>query len=97
MFKRTVLILVAIVPLLASVGVAWAQVSPSHDLSWHVLSAGGREWATSTQYAVNGTLSQFAIGPATGTQFGVGSGYWYGMGGPIPTHLYLPILFKGSP
>jgi hypothetical protein len=94
--KRVILALLAALLLLGAAGLAWAQVSPSYDLSWHVLSSGGREWAASTQYAVNGTLSQFAIGPATGTQFGVGSGYWYGIGGPVPTYLYLPIIYKND-
>jgi hypothetical protein len=71
---------------------AQAQVSPNYDLSWHVVAAGGNEGATSGQYMVHGTMGQFAIGPAAGTTYGVGQGYWYGI--DLGSYLYLPIIIK---
>lgn len=73
-------------------GTAWAQVSPNFDLSWHVLGGGGREGMSSGSHQINGTLGQFAIGPAASTNHSLGAGYWYGVGRGFS--LYLPILFK---
>ncbi|MBN1139423.1 MAG: hypothetical protein JXM73_22800, partial [Anaerolineae bacterium] len=71
--------LVALVAL-AAVGIASAQTSPNYDLGWHVLSPGGSEWSSSGTHMVNGTLSQFAIGPAAAAGgHSIGSGYWYGV------------------
>ena len=94
MSRRAVVLLLAVLVLVASAGVAWAQVSPGYDLSWHVLSAGGIERASSGQYMVHGTVSQFAIGPATGTQFGVGQGYWYGINTGF--YLYVPLILRAA-
>ena len=94
MSRRTVVLLLAVLALVASAGVAWAQVSPGYDLSWHVLSAGGIERASSGQYMVHGTVSQFAIGPAAGAEFAVGQGYWYGINTGF--YLYVPLLFRSS-
>jgi hypothetical protein len=97
--KFVLLLSVALLLALAG-GIALAQTSAHYDLSWHVLSAGGREGMTSGSYTAHGTLGQFAIGPATSGQTSVGSGYWSGvqqaMGGPVPGgyEIYLPILLK---
>ena len=92
MSRRAFVPLLAVLLLLAVSGVAWAQVSPNYDLSWHVVSAGGNEGATSGQYMMHGTVSQFAIGPAAGTAYAVGQGYWYGFN--VGSYLYLPIIVK---
>ena len=63
----------------ALVGIVWAQASSSYDNRWHVLSAGGSQDMASSEYTIHGTSGQFAIGPASGGQSGVGSGYWYGI------------------
>jgi hypothetical protein len=94
MSRRALVLLLAVVVLLVATGVAWAQVSSNYDLSWHVVSAGGMERSASGRYMVDGTVSQFAIGPATGTQFGVGQGYWYGI--YTGSYLYLPIIVKSA-
>jgi hypothetical protein len=78
--------------LLIFTSVASAQVSPNYDLSWHVVSTGGSEGASSGQYMVYGTMSQLAIGSAVGTAYGVGQGYWYGIN--LGSYLYLPIIVK---
>ena len=97
--KFVLLLSVALLLALAG-GIALAQTSAHYDLSWHVLSAGGREGMTSSSYTAHGTLGQFAIGPATSGQTSVGSGYWSGVlqtvGGPVSGgyEIYLPILLK---
>lgn len=95
MSKRKIsALLAALLLLLGTASLAWAQVSPHYDLSWHVVAAGGNERAASGQYMVHGTVSQFAIGPAAGTTYAVSQGYWYGSytGG----YLYLPLMIKAT-
>ena len=70
---------------------AWAQASPGHDLSWHVLGSGGPDTA-SAGHLVHGTLGQFAVGPASSADHAAGSGYWYGIGRPY--QVYLPLVLK---
>jgi hypothetical protein len=83
-----------------------AQTSAHYDLSWHVLSGGGRQGMASGSHTVRGTLGQLAIGPATSGQTSVGSGYWCGIqqgaGGPVPGpgpgyEIYLPIVLRAHP
>ncbi|MGB9724137.1 MAG: hypothetical protein ACP5OO_02615 [Chloroflexia bacterium] len=94
--KRWAIALTALLGLLLA-GVAWAQ-SSNHDLSWHVVAGGGREWMSSGSHLVNSTLGQFAIGPAAGGSHRLGAGYWYGIrrvAPPPPTFgLYLPLVMK---
>ena len=99
---RLVLLLVTVVVL---AGVAWAQGPEQHDVSWHVVGAGGQDSA-SAAHQVRGTLGQLAIGPAAAAgghpaplRFGgysrVGSGYWYGTGRTAGVwRVYLPVVVK---
>lgn len=99
MKTRLLAISLVVLVTLAAVGIAWAQTSPDHDLSWHVLSPGGSEWSSSGTHMVNGTLSQLAIGQSAVTGgHSVGSGYWYGIH-PVTMagyRFYLPIVLKNS-
>ena len=70
---------------------AWAQASPNHDLSWHVLGSGGPDTA-SAGHLVRGTLGQLAAGPAGSADHAAGSGYWYGVGRPY--QVYLPLVVR---
>lgn len=91
------LALAVLLLVLMAAGVVWAQRSANHDLSWNVISGGGREGMTSGAHTVHGTLGQFAIGPAQSDQHQVGAGYWYGVPqgqGETEHHLFLPIAMK---
>ena len=93
--SRSILLLVALAVL---AGVAWAQAPEQHDLSWHVLGAGG-QGSASAAHQVRGTLSQLAIGPAAASAGGhqVGSGYWVGVGRAAPVwRVYLPLVLKNA-
>ena len=97
MKTRLLAISLALLVVLAAVGIVWAQTSPNYDLSWHVLSPGGSEWSSSGTHMVNGTLSQLAIGlAAAGGGHSVGSGYWYGVRQATMAEyrFYLPIVLK---
>ncbi len=102
--KQTFLFLGPIIVLVLLAGAAWAQVSPnasaplsaSHDLSWHVLAAGGAPLA-SAGHRVDGTLGQLAIGRVGGTGHTLYSGYWH----PSPVaggsfDIFLPVVVKNS-
>jgi len=97
MKTRLVGVLLALLAILVTVGIVWAQTSPNHDLSWHVLSPGGREWTSSGTHLVNSTLGQVAIGPAgAGGGHSVGSGYWYGVRHVTMAgyRVYLPLVLR---
>ena len=92
---RSILLLAALAVL---AGVAWAQAPEQHDLSWHVVGAGGQDSA-SAAHQVHGTLGQLAIGPAAASAGGhqVGSGYWVGVGRAAPVwRVYLPLVLKNA-
>jgi hypothetical protein len=74
LFALATLLLLACLPL---AGLVLAQASTDYDQSWHVLSGAGAP-ASSTNFAVNGSLSQLVIGTAEGSSYSVESGYWYG-------------------
>ena len=86
----------AVLACLAVTGVVWAQASSSYDNRWHVLSAGGSQDMASSNYTIHGTSGQFAIGPASGGQSGVGSGYWYGIRLYEDYEIYLPVVLRSS-
>ena len=97
MKMRLLAVSLALLVVLAAVGIVWAQTSPNYDLSWHVLSPGGSERSSSGTHMVNGTLSQFAIGPAAAAGgHSVGSGYWYGVRQVTMANnrFYLPLVLK---
>jgi hypothetical protein len=66
---------------------ALAQTSANYDQSWHVMAGAGAP-SNSENFAVNGTLTQTAIGTSDGNSYRAESGYWYGMAPPIP---FVPI------
>lgn len=45
------------------------------QINWQVISSGGTE-GTSTNYRVNGTVGQTAVGSGSSTNYGLGHGYW---------------------
>ena len=94
MRSRLLTIAVVALAVLLLAGTVLAQTSPNHDLSWHVVAGGGREGMTSGSHQINGTLGQFAIGPAASTGHAVGAGYWYGVSIGRSMAVYLPLLYK---
>ena len=94
--KRLTLVLV-LAALLLLAGIAGAQVSPGHDLSWHVVAGGGSAMA-SADHQVRSTLGQVAIGPAASPGgHAIGAGYWYGIRREAEGYkIYLPLVVKGG-
>ena len=97
MRKYPLLALAVVLLVLMAAGVAWAQYSANHNLSWNVMGAGGREGMSSGAHVAHGTLGQFAIGQTQSSQHQLGSGYWYGVPlGEVESehYLFLPIVMR---
>jgi len=73
-------------------GVALAGSSPNYAIDWDVIAGGGNEMA-SAHYAIKSTTGQTAIGPAASAQYGLGAGYWYGIGKAL-YDVYLPLILR---
>ena len=90
--KRTTILLALLAFLLVAENVL-AMSSTNYKLEWFTPgTSGGGGAMSSTNYAVNVTTGQTAIGAATSANYGVGLGYWYGVltGG----RLYLPLILR---
>lgn len=95
--KRTAILLALAVVLLLA-GRALAMSSANFRLDWFVpLTGGGGGPAQSTNYAVNFTVGQSAIGASASTNYGGCLGYWCGIteavGGQY--RIYLPLVMRG--
>ncbi|UCC65372.1 MAG: hypothetical protein JSV36_10145, partial [Anaerolineae bacterium] len=88
---RTALLILSLLLLTLLSTVAWAGRSDHYAVDWQVLSAGGAPAVSGSGHvALNGTLGQTAIGPATNGVVTLGAGYWYGLGERI-FQIYLPL------
>lgn len=73
--------------------IASAMGSTNYRLDWYVpLTGGGGGAATSTNYAINFTVGQSAIGGSSSANYAAGLGYWYGAA--VGYKVYLPIVLK---
>jgi len=90
--KRTTIFLVLLAFFLLA-GSALAMRSTNYWLDWFTPATGGGGGpASSTNYAVNFTVGQSAIGTSSSTNYGVGLGYWYGAGAQFK--IYLPLVLR---
>ena len=92
MKMKIVLVSVLAALLLASSALA---LSAAYRLDWLVpLTGGGGGPTSSTNYKVDLTVGQTAIGASTSTNYKASLGYWYG----IPAYnFYLPLVLKNFP
>ncbi|MBM4430856.1 MAG: hypothetical protein FJ026_11010 [Chloroflexi bacterium] len=91
---RTKIVLVSVLAALLLTSSALA-LSAAYRLDWLVpLTGGGGGPASSTNYKVNLTVGQTAIGASSSTNYKASLGYWYG----IPAYnFYLPLVLKNFP
>ena len=86
-------ILLTLIVLLLLAGSAMAMSSTNYRLDWFTpLTSGGGGAASSTNYAINLTVGQAAIGGSSSANYAVGLGYWYGVA--VGYKVYLPIVIK---
>jgi len=94
MTKQTLIIIAgALLCGLLLSGVAWAMSSTNYRLDWFTpLIGGGGGAADSTNYAVNFTVGQSAIGASTSTSYRGCLGYWCG---GVEYQIFLPLVLRG--
>ncbi len=85
-------ILVALFLLLLLAGRALAMSSTNYKLEWFVPLTGSGGVANSTNYAVNFTVGQSAIGAASSTHYKGCLGYW--CGAATQYRVYLPLVLR---
>jgi hypothetical protein len=74
-------------------GSALAMSSTNYRLDWFTpLTSGGGGTASSTNYAINLTIGQAAIGASSSANYAVGLGYWYGAA--VGYKVYLPLVLR---
>lgn len=80
---------------LVLVGNALAMRSDNYWLDWFTpLTGGGGGPTNSANYAANFTVGQTARGAAYSTNYAIGLGYWYGVGGGY--QIYLPLVIRNA-
>nr|HID13717.1 hypothetical protein [Anaerolineae bacterium] len=90
--KRKV-ILLALIALLLLTGSVLAMSSDNYRLDWFTpLTGGGGGPSSSTNYAVNFTVGQTAIGTSSSTNYGGCLGYWCGAG--VEYKIFLPLVLR---
>ena len=90
--RKTIALLVVLLCILLT-GSALAMSSTNYRLDWHTpLTSGGGGAASSTDYAVNLTIGQAAIGGSLSANYATALGYWYGVEQQL--RVYLPIVLK---
>lgn len=93
MRNKMVVMLIAALALLLLTGSALAMSSANYRLDWFTpLTGGGGGPAASTNYAVNFTIGQSAIGASASANYCAGLGYWYGV--VMSGKLYLPLIMR---
>lgn len=90
--KRKMTMFLALLAFLFLATNVLAMRSDNYWLDWYVnLTGGGGRPTSSTNYAANFTIGQTARGLSSSTNYQVGLGYWYGLGG---FKIYLPLVLR---
>jgi len=94
MNKQTFIVIAGVLACaLLLTSVALAMESANYRLDWFTpLTSGGGGAAGSTNYAINLTVGQTAIGGSSSANYVAGLGYWYGVEQQFK--VYLPIVLK---
>ena len=93
MNERKTIALLAVLLCILLTGSALAMSSTNYKLDWFTpLTSGGGGAASSTNYAVNLTIGQAAIGGSSSANYAVGLGYWYGAAAQYK--IFLPIVLR---
>ena len=93
MNERKTIALLAVLLCILWTSSALAMSSTNYKLDWFTpLTSGGGGAASSTNYAVNLTIGQAAIGGSSSANYAAGLGYWYGVEQQF--RVYLPIVLK---
>jgi hypothetical protein len=89
---KRIMISLLVIALLLGASTVLAMSSDNYRLDWFTpLTGGGGGPASSTHYAADFTVGQSSIGPSSSTNYEVGLGYWYGIGG---YRVFLPLVLR---
>lgn len=92
--KRTIFVLTLVAVFVLAGGVL-AMESTNYKLPWFMpLTSGGGGETSSTNYAVNLTVGQSAIGAATSTNYAACLGYW--CDGEVEHTVFLPLVLRNT-
>lgn len=90
--RRLLALTLALLWILVLIQNAAAMSSTNYRLDWYTpATSGGGGAMTSTNYAVNLTIGQTALGSHSSTNYVAGLGYWYGV---LQSQLYLPLIMR---
>jgi hypothetical protein len=86
MRKNIFHILLAFVFACTIITVGWGDTGKSdtksgEEINWQVISSGGSQGSSSTNFQLSGTTGQTAVGVGSSTNFGLNHGYWQDFGG----------------
>jgi hypothetical protein len=94
MKKRAALLVLSLLLVTLGAGLALARSSSNFGVPWDVVAGGGHRMSSS-HYAIEGTMSQTAIGPSDSPSFQMEAGYWSGVTLPGRS-IFLPIVIRLS-
>jgi hypothetical protein len=83
-------ILIVILALVLSHGLAMAQSGGVYDLTWNSVDGGGGGLLTGGSYTLNGTVGQHEAGSLSGGAYTLVGGFWHG----VPLLVHLPVVEK---
>ncbi len=72
----SLVILVCILALGATAGLAWAGSSSNYAIEWQALAGGGQAAESRGGVRLNGTLGQPITGASTGSEVDLTAGFW---------------------
>jgi hypothetical protein len=91
--KQKAIFLITLLLLLVLVNGAQAMSSANYSLDWMVpLTSGGGGPAVSTNYVINYTIGQSAIGESQSTNYATNLGFWQTFVNLL--NQWLPLVFK---
>jgi hypothetical protein len=92
--RRFFSLLIVLLCLLWLANGVWAMSSTNYGLNWFVPLTGSGGPANSTNYSINVTVGQTAIGLSTSTNYGGCLGYWCNSEAEGQRNVYLPVIVK---
>ncbi len=93
MKRRTIWLMLALLILLATLGLANANAQTgSYALTWSTIDSGGGT-SSGGDYSLSGAIGQPDAGSLNGGNFTLAGGFWVG-GFLSPYRIYLPVILR---
>jgi hypothetical protein len=98
--KRVSILILILLAAMLLVSGTHAMSSENYAIHWMVPLTGGGGAAYSESYAVNLTIGQTAVGPASSSGYSSGLGYWFGIVQEWlgrSWRLHVPLILRQAP